>query len=82
MNVYSELWDLLAPVEVQQSPVCFGTLTALDPMEVTVGETAVSRGLLWDRDRVWKETDIGAELALLPWTGGLLVLFPVKGGDA
>lgn len=81
MNVYSELWELLRPVEADASPVCFGTITGYDPKEVTVGGQALRKGLRWPRNAVWTQEDLGREVALLPLPDGFLVLFQTEGGD-
>ena len=79
MNVYSELLELLRPREETSYPVCFGTISAVDPLCVTVGGTAIRKGLLCPRGTVFLEEDLGREVALLPCPGGFLILFEVEG---
>lgn len=81
MNVYSELLDLLAPEPGEAPCGLFGTLTGLSPLTVTVRGTAVSRGLFYPRGTVFRQEDLGREVALLPCEEGFLILFQVEGGD-
>lgn len=81
MNVYSELLDLLLPKESGYAGGLFGTLTALSPLTVTVRGTAVNRGLFYPRGTVFRQEDLGREVALLPCEEGFLLLFQVEGGD-
>ena len=80
MNVYSELLELLCPGQPFRPQVCFGTLSGIAPLTVTVGDAEITRGLLYARGTKFDETDIGSELALLPCEGGFLILFQVEGG--
>ena len=83
MNVYSELLELLSPRrEAGETGVCFGTISGVEPLRVTVGGTEVSRGLLWPRGMVFHAEDIGREAALLPREDGFVLLFEIEGGDA
>ena len=82
MNVYSELLELLSPRrEAGETGVCFGTISGVEPLRLTVGGTEVSRGLLWPRGMVFRTEDIGREAALLPREDGFLLLFEIEGGD-
>lgn len=82
MNVYHELLELLCPGQPFRPQVCFGTLSGITPLTVTVGDAKISRGLFYARGTEFHETDIGSEMALLPWEGGFVILFPVEGGTA
>ena len=82
MSVYSELLDLLCPRQTTPLPVCFGTLSGISPLRVTVGGTELQRGLFYPRGTVFHAEHIGRELALLPCEGGFLILFQVEGGTA
>lgn len=82
MNAYRELLELLCPGQQRAPQVCFGTLGGVAPLSVTVGGSEITRGLLYARGTQWNETDIGSEVALLPWEGGFVLLFPVEGGIA
>lgn len=79
-GIYSELLELLCPGQPFRPQVCFGTLSGIAPLTVTVGDADIARGLLYARGTEFDETDIGSELALLPWEGGFVILFPVEGG--
>jgi hypothetical protein len=81
MNVYSELWELLSPNRGGTSPVCFGTLSAVEPLTVTVGGTDITNGLSFSRGTVFYKEQIGRRLALLPCEEGFLILFQVEGGN-
>jgi len=81
-NVYSALLDILRRSEGGGSPVLFGTVTAYDPIAVRVQETEVCGELLYPRGTRYDEKDLGREVALLPCTEGLLLLFQVEGGTA
>lgn len=82
MNVYSELLELLSPRrEAGEAGVCFGTISGVEPLRVTVGGTEVSRGLLRPRGMVFRTEDIGKEMALLPRKDGFVLLFAIEGGD-
>ena len=80
MNIYSELWELLSPAQAAASPVCFGTLAAVEPLTVTVGGTEITQNLFFPRGTVFYEEHIGRKLALLPCETGFLILFQVEGG--
>ena len=83
MNVYSELLELLSPRrEAGETGVCFGTISGVNPLRLTVGGVEISRGLLWPRGTVFRKEDIGKEMALLPREDGFLLLFEIEGGDA
>ena len=82
MNVYSELLELLCPVQTFRPQVCFGTLSGIAPLTVSAGGAEVSKGIFYARGTQFYETDIGREVALLPWEGGFVLLFPVEGGSA
>ena len=81
MNVYSELWELLRPQEGTGAQVCFGTLTGVSPLEVTVGDTPIRQGLYYPRGTAYNKEQLGRELALLTVPGGFLILFQVEGGQ-
>ena len=82
MNVYSELWELLRPVQADTSPVCFGTLADVAPLTVTIGDTSITKNLFYPRGTVFHEDHIGRTLALLPCEDGFLILFQAEGGTA
>ena len=65
MNVYSELLELLTPERKDAPAGLFGTLTAVSPLTVTVRGTALTEGLFYLQGTVFREEDIGRELALL-----------------
>ena len=82
MNVYSELLELLSPRrEAGETGVCFGTISGVEPLCVTVGGTEISRGLLWPRGMTFDKRDLGREAALLPLEDGFLLLFEIEGGN-
>lgn len=81
MNVYSELLELLSPQREAESPVCFGTISGVSPPRITVGERQLERGLVLPRGTVFREEDLGREVALLPCRGGFVLLFQIEGGD-
>ena len=81
MNVYSELWELLRPQEGADTQVCFGTLTGISPLEVTVGDTPIRQGLYYPLGTVYTKEQLGRELALLSVPDGFLILFQVEGGQ-
>ena len=70
MNVYSELLELLTPERKDAPAGLFGTLTAVSPLTVTVRGTALAEGLFYLQGTVFREEDIGKELALLSWEVG------------
>ena len=75
MNVYSELLELLTP-ERKDAP------TAVSPLTVTVRGTALAEGLFYLQGTVFREEDIGKELALLSCEEGFWILGFVGGGGA
>ena len=81
MNVYHELLELLAPEKETPPPVVFGTLSGTAPVQVTVGETEIRRGLHYPRGMMFHEEDLGRELALLPCENGFLILFQTEEGE-
>ena len=81
MNVYSELLELLSPRREAEPQVCFGTISGVSPPQVTVGERQLERGLVLPRGTVFREEDLGREVALLPCRGGFVLLFQIEGGD-
>ena len=81
MNVYHELLELLCPRQEVSCPVLFGTLSGVEPLQVTVGGTEISRGLHHPRGMVFYEEDLGRELALLPCESGFLILFQTEEGE-
>ncbi len=81
MNVYSELLELLRPDPQGLTAGLFGTLTAISPLTVTVRGTALSQGLFYPRGTVFREEDIGREMALLPCEEGFWLLGFVEGGS-
>ena len=76
MNVYSELLELLTPERKDAPAGLFGTLTAVSPLTVTV------QGLFYLQGTVFREEDIGKELALLSCEEGFWILGFVGGGGA
>ena len=80
MNVYSELWELLRPTQAEGPQVCFGTLTGISPLEVTVGDTPIRQGLYYPRGTAYTKEHLGRELAMLTVPDGFLILFQVEGG--
>lgn len=66
MNVYSELLELLTPERKDAPAGLFGTLTAVSPLTVTVRGTALTEGLFYLQGTVFREEDIGKELARCP----------------
>ena len=82
MNVYSELLELLCPRrEAGERGVCFGVISGVEPLRLTVGGTELSRGLLWPRGMTFDKRDLGREAALLPLEDGFLLLFEIEGGN-
>lgn len=75
MNVYSELWELLKPKEIQEGGALFGTVTGASPLRVSVGETVLSEGLYYPAGMSITVYDIGRTVALLPCETGFLILF-------
>lgn len=82
MNVYSELLGLLCPRrETGERGVCFGVISGVEPLRLTVGGAELSRGLLWPRGMTFDKRDLGREAALLPLEDGFLLLFEIEGGN-
>ena len=81
MNVYSELWELLRPTQAEGTQVCFGPLTGISPLEVTVGDTPIRQGLYYPMGTAYTKEQLGRELALLTVPDGFLILFQVEGGQ-
>ena len=82
MNVYAELWELLSPTAAWDPPGLVGVVKTASPLTVTVRGTDVTEGLLLPRGVTFRQEDQGAEVALLPCEGGLLVLTRLEGGGA
>ena len=82
MNVYSELLELLTPERKDAPAGLFGTLTAVSPLTVTVRGTALAEGLFYLQGTVFREEDIGKELALLSCEEGFWIRGFVGGGGA
>lgn len=82
MNVYSELLELLTPERKDAPAGLFGTLTAVSPLTVTVRDGALTEGLFYLQGTVFREEDIGKELALLSCEEGFWILGFVGGGGA
>lgn len=80
MNVYSELWALLRPETEERPCGLFGTVTAVDPLTVTVGGTAVTEGLYYPKGTRFYEEDIGTDVALLMCEEGFWILGRIGGG--
>ena len=81
MNVYHELLELLCPRQETSCPVLFGTLSGVDPLQITVGETEIRQGLRHPRGMLFQKEDLGRELALLPCGNGFLILFQTEEGE-
>lgn len=75
MSVYSELWQLLKPKEIQEGGALFGTVRSASPLSVRVGETVLSEGLYYPAGMSFTVYDIGRTVALLPCEAGFLILF-------
>ena len=80
MNVYSELWELLRPEAPDAPAGLFGTVTALSPLTVTLRGTALAGGLFYPAGTVFRQEDVGREVALLPCEEGFWMLGFVGGG--
>ena len=80
MNVYSELLEILLREPEGTTGGLFGTLTAISPLTVTVRGTALSEGLFYPAGTVFREEDIGREVALLVCEEGFWILGFVGGG--
>lgn len=82
MNVYSELLDLLVREPEAAPPGLFGVLTSVSPLTVTIRGTAVTKGLYYPKGTVYRQEDVGRELAVLPCEEGFVLLFFVEGGGS
>ena len=82
MNIYSELLELLRPQREDTPGGLFGTLTAVSPLTVTVRGTAMAEGLFYPAGTVFREENVGREVALLPCEEGFWILGFVGGGTA
>ena len=80
MNVYSELLEILLREPEGTTGGLFGTLTAISPLTVTVRGTALTEGLFYPGGTVFREEDIGREVALLVCEEGFWILGFVGGG--
>ena len=80
MNVYSELLELLMPEWDGSAGGVFGTLPAISRLTVTGRGTALSKGLFYPAGTVFREEDIGREVALLVCEEGFWILGFVGGG--
>ena len=81
MNVYSELWALLRPEEAPHRCAVLGTVTAINPLTVTVGETALCRQLYRSAGTVLTKEDIGRQAALVPCGESGWIVWFVEGGE-
>lgn len=79
MNIYSELLELLTPRATSNPAGCFGTLTAITPLTVTVGGAALADGLFRMRGQTFTKEDLGCTLALLGCGDGFLILGRAEG---
>ena len=82
MNVYSELLEILLREPEGTTGGLFGTLTAISPLTVTVRGTALAEGLFYPAGTVFREENVGREVALLPCEEGFWILGFVGGGTA
>ena len=80
MNVYSELWALLNREGPAQPAGLFGTLTAISPVTITVGDTALTEGLFFPSGTRFSREDIGRTVALLICEEGFWFLGFAGGG--
>lgn len=80
MNVYSELWALLNREGPTQPAGLFGTLTAISPVTITVGDTALTEGLFFPSGTRFDREDIGRTVALLICEEGFWFLGFAGGG--
>lgn len=80
MNVYSELWALLNREGPTQPAGLFGTLTAISPVTITVGDTALTEGLFFPSGTRFDREDIGRTVALLVCEEGFWFLGFAGGG--
>ena len=81
MNVYSELWELLRPTVQPPQGALLGTVTAISPLTVTVGETALTKQLYLPVGTPLTQEDIGRQAALFPCGEDGFVVFFVEGGE-
>ena len=81
MNVYSELWELLRPTVQPPQGALLGTVTAISPLTVTVGETALTKQLYLPAGTALTNGDVGQQAALLPCGEDGFVVFFVEGGE-
>ena len=80
MNVYSELLELLTPERKDAPAGLFGTLTAISPVTITVGDTALTEGLFFPSGTRFTREDIGRTVALLVCEEGFWFLGFAGGG--
>ena len=80
MNVYSELWALLNREGPTRPAGLFGTLTAISPVTLTVGDTALTEGLFFPSGTRFTREDIGRTVALLVCEEGFWFLGFAGGG--
>lgn len=81
MNVYSELWALLRPVEQPSRSALLGTVTAVAPLAVTVGDTTLTRQLYLPAGTTLTQWDIGRQAVLIPCGESAFIVIFVEGGD-
>lgn len=81
MNVYSELWALLRPVEAPHRRAVLGTVTAIHPLTVAVGEAVLSRELYLPAGTALNQEDIGRQAALIPCGESGWIVWFVEGGE-
>ena len=82
MNVYSELLEILLREPEGTTGGLFGTLTAISPLTVTLRGTALAGGLFYPAGTVFRQEDVGREVALLPCEEGFWILGFVGGETA
>ena len=82
MNVYSELLELLLRSPEVATEGLFGTLTSISPLPVNIWSTKLPEGLFYPNGTVFRQEDIGREVALLLCEEGFWVLGFVGGGGA
>lgn len=80
MNVYSELLEILLREPEGTTGGLLGTLTAISPLTVTVRGTKLTEGLFYPAGTVFREEDVGREVALLLCEEGFWMLGFVGGG--
>lgn len=81
MNVYSELWALLRPVEQTSRSTLLGTVSSVAPLAITVGDTTLTRQLYLPAGTALTQWDIGRQTALIPCGESGFIVFFVEGGD-